>query len=244
MLKPPPSLLAGASLFLDFDGTLVELAEAPDAVRVDDGVRLLLARLQCKLGGRLAVLSGRALTDVRSWLHPIPLAVGGSHGLEIAHAGEPGTAIDPMPGLAATVLRLRELAAEKAGVLIEEKPGGVAVHYRQAPHAEAVCIETAARLAADTGMSLQHGKMVVELKAAGVSKGEALKAFMKAPRFAGTKPICVGDDLTDEEGFAAASALGGAGILVGSPRATQAVYRLDDVSDVRRWLAAACELLA
>lgn len=243
MHKPPPSLLAGASLFLDFDGTLVELAETPNAVSVEDEVKSLLQRLQDKLLGRLALLSGRSLADVRSYLHPLTVAAGGSHGLELAHASELTATVEPPPGLANAILELKKLQSAQPGVLIEEKPGGVAVHYRQVPDAEAICHTAAARAARAARMSLQLGKMVVELKHPGVNKGEALKQFMAAAPFAGTLPVFIGDDLTDEDGFASASALGGAGILVGPERETHALYRLDDVASVRGWLAEASEQL-
>ena len=81
--------------------------------------------------------------------------------------------------------------------------------------------------------------MVAELRTPGPDKGDALAAFMAEPPFAGARPIFVGDDLTDEHGFAAAAALGGFGVLVGPARPTQARARLDDVEAVHAWLAAA-----
>jgi trehalose 6-phosphate phosphatase len=124
-------------------------------------------------------------------------------------------------------------------VIVEIKPGGVAVHYRQAPQSEALCRTTATKLAADIGMAVQLGKMVVELKHPAADKGQALKQFMAAAPFVGTLPIFIGDDLTDEDGFAAAAELGGAGVLVGPDRSTEAKYRLEDVGSVRHWLATA-----
>ncbi len=240
---PPISLLANASLFLDFDGTLVELASAPDAVRVEDELKSVLRRLQDKLAGRLALLSGRALVDVRAHLHPLEIATGGSHGLELAHAFEANVTVQPPTGLADAIAQLNELASEWPGVLVEAKPGGVAVHYRQNPEAEAICRGTATQIAAELGMGVQLGKMVVELKHPSADKGQALKKFMATPPFAGTLPVFLGDDLTDEDGFASANALGGVGILVGPDRETHAAFRLDDVASVRQWLADASEQL-
>lgn len=240
---PPLSLLAGASLFLDFDGTLVELASTPDGVRVEDEVKSVLRQLQEKLSGRLALLSGRALADVRGYLHPLEIAAGGSHGLELATASETDVAVPRPPGLSAAIEQLEQFASRQPGVIIEIKPAGVAVHYRQSPDAETLCHETATRIAAEIGMAVQLGKMVVELKHPGADKGQALQQFMAAPPFTGTRPVFIGDDLTDEDGFAAASALGGAGILVGAERESLALYRLEDVASVRRWLAAASEQL-
>ena len=116
------------------------------------------------------------------------------------------------PGLAGAIVELKRLELDQPGVIIEEKPGGVAVHYRQAPGAEATCREMAERIAADTGMALQPGKMVVELKHPVTDKGKAMKRFMEAPPFVGTLPVFIGDDLTDEDGFESARELGGAGV--------------------------------
>ena len=241
--EPPKALLNGASLFLDFDGTLVELAPSPDAVKVEEELRGLLTRLQSVLEGRLVLLSGRAVADVRGHLHPVTVAVGGSHGLELAAAEGEVIAGERPAGLTKAIKELRKLAAQYPGVLVEEKPLSVALHYRGAPQAELVCHAAAERAAMECGMTLQFGKMLVELKPASGDKGRALRHFMTQPPFAGTTPIFIGDDLTDEHGFEAASELGGAGVLVGPERATAATYRLEDVRAVRAWLQAASEAL-
>lgn len=241
--EPPTALLQGASLFLDFDGTLVELAPSPDAVRVEDELRGLLTRLQSKLDGRLVLLSGRAVADLRGHLHPVSVAVGGSHGLEFAAVDGEVTAGERPSGLAEAVEEFRKLEVRYPGVLVEEKPLSVALHYRGAPDAEIVCHSAAERAAVKTGMTLQFGKMLVELKPAGGDKGRALQHFMTQPEFVATKPVFIGDDLTDEHGFEAARELGGAGVLVGAERATAAEYRLQDVGAVRAWLRTASEIL-
>jgi trehalose 6-phosphate phosphatase len=241
--EPPAALLRDASLFLDFDGTLVELAPSPDAVRVEDDLRDLLTRLQAKLDGRLALLSGRAVADVRGHLHPVTLAMSGSHGLELAPVEGDIIAGERPAGLAQAIEEFRKLESRYPGVLVEEKPMSVALHFRSAPHAEPVCHAAAEQAARDTGMTLQLGKMLVELKPATGHKGSALLQFMAQPPFAGTTPVFVGDDLTDEHGFDAARELGGAGVLVGPERSTAAMYRLENVGAVRNWLQTASELL-
>lgn len=243
-LGPPPStLLLGGSLFLDFDGTLVQLAETPDAVQVEQSLLDVLSRLQLRLGGRVALLSGRAVADVRSWLQPLQFAVAGSHGSERAHLGNEPEDPEISIGIDKAIMLFRGVAAAHPGVLVEEKPFGVALHYRLAPSAESVCRDAAERASHETGLELQPGKMVFELKTGGSSKGIALEHFMAERPFVGTRPIFVGDDLTDEHGFAAAQRLGGSGVLVGPERPTTAGYRLPDVSAVHHWLHDACEAL-
>lgn len=241
--RPPKSLLRGSSLFLDFDGTLVELASTPDAIEVDDEVKSLLRDLNVALAGRLAILSGRAVSDLRGHVHPVSLALGGSHGLERLLSSGGFDAAPPPPGLSSAVEEFRRIEAMYPGTLVEVKPAGVALHYRNDPEAEGVCLQTAQRMADLTGMSVQLGKMVVELRSPAGDKGRALEQFMNEPPFKGSRPVFVGDDLTDEHAFAAARLMGGAGVLVGAERPTAATYRLNDVADVRRWLHQAREVV-
>ncbi|MBU2118540.1 MAG: trehalose-phosphatase, partial [Alphaproteobacteria bacterium] len=134
------------------------------------------------------------------------------------------------------VAAFRAFAAARPGLIVEDKTVAAGLHYRGDPrHAEAA--EALARdLAARTGLKLQPGKLVLELKTPGADKGTALAAFMAEPPFAGGVPVMVGDDLTDEYGFAAAEALGGFGVLVGAPRPTAARHGLEDVAAVLDWL--------
>lgn len=244
LTEPPVTMLRGASLFLDFDGTLVDLAPRPDAVEVSEELRTLLSRLEARMEGRLALLSGRAMVDVSRFLTPLELVIGGSHGLEMPGPDGSYPKVERPAGFDEAIVELRGLEARCPGVHVEEKPAGAAIHFRLAPAAEGDCLEAAERVAARLGMKLQHGKMLVELKPAGADKGTAIRGFMAAPPFAGTRPVFFGDDLTDEHGFAAVRELGGAGVLVGPPRQTEAVYGLKDVPAVRSWLVAAMEELS
>lgn len=240
-LAPAPDLVSeGLSLFLDFDGTLVDIAERHDAVVVEPGLGRLIAALAGRLDGRLALVSGRSAADILSRIEIAdaqpPFAVAGSHGLELRWSDGRAEAPVQPEGLDEVLAALNALARAHPGVVVEEKPYGVALHYRQAPDAGPPCDELAETIAARTGFTLQRGKMVVELRAHGADKGDAVRRFMAEPPMAGTRPVFVGDDLTDEAGFRAAEALGGWGILVGGPRETAARYRLPGVKDVHEWL--------
>ena len=112
----------------------------------------------------------------------------------------------------------------------------LAVHYRAQPEADHAVQDAAQRVAARTGLVIQNGDMVVELRGLGARKGDAVNAFMRIAPFAGFRPVFVGDDLTDEDGFSAASILGGEGVLVGPARQTAALRRLEDVEAVFAWL--------
>ncbi|HLV07427.1 MAG TPA: trehalose-phosphatase [Croceibacterium sp.] len=241
--SPPTNLLRDSVLFLDFDGTLVELAPTPDAVRVDDRLVRLLSLLSQRLDGRIAIVSGRPVAAIREFL-PIGLAAVGSHGMEF---GAPDGAIEVSArpeALAEIVAAMEDLSTRTPGTMVEDKPLGAVLHYRLAPEAEAACMELATTLADEHGLHLQPGKMMVEVRAPGGDKGSAIERLMREPELRDARPIFMGDDLTDEPGFAAAARLGGAGILVGAERPSSARYRLASVQDTLSWLEAAAAELA
>jgi len=236
---PPPDLLEGASLFLDFDGTLVELAERPDAVAVDDRLHAVMRRLADRLDRRIAVISGRPAEQVLALFGETRITVVGSHGMEFRHADGRATVAERPPTLEPALAAMHALAARTPGVFVEDKPLGAALHFRQSPESERECAALARELATGDALHFQPGKMMVEVRAPGGDKGSAIRTLMAEPDFAGTHPVFMGDDLTDEPGFAAATELGGAGILVGPSRATAARFRLDSVDAALGWLEAA-----
>lgn len=239
--SPPPPLfrLGNEALFLDFDGTLVELADTPDAIALPLGLKPLLDRLAERLEGRLAIVSGRAIDDLQRHLGPSAAVLSGSHGAELLYADGRRIPVSAPPGLAGAREAVRRFAAGSAGLLVEDKPAGIALHYRLAPEQEGAVGDFVEALAGRSGLAIQRGKMVAELRPHGADKGAALRRLMAEPPFAGARPVFVGDDLTDEHAFEAAAALGGEGVLVGPPRATAARWRLDGVAAVTAWLEAA-----
>jgi len=225
---------AGDALFLDFDGTLADLGPDPDAVFAPREVAAALTRLATRLGGALAVVSGRGVADLARRT-PAGLWRIGAHGIEVAAPGE--VAGPPTGALPAAALAPLETAARRPGVRLELKGRVAALHYRAAPEAEADCLAAAeaARAAGGEALTVQAGKMVVEVKPAGADKGEALRRAMRSPPFAGRRPVFAGDDATDEDAIAAALALGGVGIKVG-PGETRAGFRAATPEAFRRWL--------
>ena len=234
--EAPPLVLDGAALFLDFDGTLVELAETPDSISVSPALEPLMKRLGDRLKGRLAIISGRAIADLERHLRCTGMVVSGSHGLELRLRDGSLVPLAVPRGLDDAREQSAAFAASDPALLIEHKPFGVALHYRKAPTREGEVRALMAEIAASTGLSLQHGKMVAELRPHGADKGDALRAIMLEPEFAGARPIFVGDDITDEDGFEAAAGLGGGGVLVGDSRPSAAKWRLDGVAAFARWL--------
>jgi trehalose 6-phosphate phosphatase len=237
-LPPPAPLEAtdGISVFLDFDGTLAEIADHPDEVVVRPGLGEVLVRLAERLDGRLAIISGRALAALDTMLGPIPVAMAGSHGGEFRPIGAPQAQALAEPLPAPVCRALEGFAQDNGGLVFEAKPYSAAVHYRDRTEVAEPLIAFASNLAAHHGMGLKHGKMVVELTMPGSDKGTAVASFMDLAPFAGTRPLFIGDDVTDEDAFAAVRRFDGGGILVGPMRPTRALWRLDSVAAVHTWL--------
>ncbi len=220
------------ALFLDFDGTLVELAEHPEAIIIPEGLVQTLSRMRTLLGGAVAVISGRPIAQIDRFLQPLVLGVAGVHGAERRRADGSLACIETPPMGRAQEAALALCRAHEA-LVVEVKRGSVALHYRQAPQLEAVCVaamQDAVEHSRD--LTLLHGKMVVEAKASQASKGRAIEAFLAEPPFAGRKPVFIGDDVTDEAGFAAVQRLGGLGVKVGEGP-TAAAHRLDNPAMMR-----------
>jgi trehalose 6-phosphate phosphatase len=232
-----PPLDSNDALFLDFDGSLVDIALNPDDVIVPRSLLALLPNLEAQLNGALAIISGRPIADLDGLLAPLQLAAGGEHGAELRHLsnGAIQQSVD-LPELAA--LQLRDLNRQLQGTVLELKTASAALHFREAPEHEAAAIAGVKKMAARyADYELMHGKMVAELKPVRANKGMAIAELAAQEPFAGRRPVFIGDDVTDEAGFIVVNELGGLSIRVGKTAATEARYSLADVADVHRWLA-------
>ncbi len=243
-LPAPPDADPAFAYFLDFDGTLVPIADRPDGIAVPEGLIPLLARLQQITGGRIAVVSGRAIETIDDYLAPLCLPIAGLHGLErrgsdgkVSHQAVPEAALD------AARIKLLTAISHQPLLELEDKQRSLALHYRRAPELRQHCqhLAEAAVTAAEGLLSLQAGKMVIEIKPAGINKGQAIEDFCAEPPFAAARPVMLGDDLTDDAAFDVVKRRGGLAILIGDRAGSTADYRLAHVTDCHRWLAAMTE---
>ena len=208
--------------------------------RLPPGVRDWRARIGERLDGAVALVSGRPLAQLDQLFAPLRLPAAGLHGTQLRRgAGEPAQAGETASWLHELHVQAMRFAHAHPGVRVEAKGQALALHWRNAPDAaQAVDAFARAQLPRLPGVRLQPGNHVVELVSANHDKGAAVTALMSAAPFAGRYPVFVGDDLTDEYGFAAATRLGGYGILVGDRSPTQARHALPDVAAMHDWLRA------
>lgn len=229
--------------FLDVDGTLLELEADPELVRADTRLLELLERLDGNYGGAVALISGRSLDQLdRIFGHYRPAAAA-SHGLEqrfpdgrVLHR-----AAEIPPG---SVGLVEEFAGRNPGLVVEQKPFSVGLHYRARPELETAVLDAMEKInnELDDDSLLMRGKMVVELMPAAANKGSAIRSFMESAPFQGRQPVFIGDDVTDEQGFNVVNELGGMSIRVGSAEGSAAEWQLRNVADLRAWLQSAADV--
>jgi len=225
------------ALFLDVDGTVLKIAPTPHAVEVSASLRSVLEKLRPLFGGALALVSGRTIADLDYLFAPLCLPTAGLHGFERRDARGNIFRMERRLELDDIRAALNAFAATHPGVLIEDKTHAVAAHYRQAPKAKSKLRAEVRRLtAARPDLQILDGKMVFEIRPHGIDKGAAIKAFLAEPPFVGRLPIFLGDDVTDEDGFAIVNALGGHSIRVGGRGKSAARFRLPNVAAVIEWL--------
>lgn len=231
-----PSFNRDWALFLDVDGTLLELAERPSDVSAPARLVEVLQSLERRIP--LALVSGRRIADLDRLFAPLLLPIAGQHGAERRSAG--GELIfQPFSRthLQVALDTVTQWAASNAGIVIEDKGLSFTLHYRLAPtlkdSASRIVRQAIERAGADYVVA--PGNMVWEVRAAGCDKGRVVAAFMDEPPFAGRIPVFIGDDIGDEDGFHSINHRGGHSFKVG-PGETAARFRFADVSDVLTWL--------
>jgi trehalose 6-phosphate phosphatase len=241
--RPPQALpLEGCALFLDLDGTLLELAPHPDAVSVEPQLLDLLRALMRRTGGALALVSGRSIATLDTLLHPLRLPVSGLHGFE--RRGASATLVRRERPSPRALQEARHLMAEwvtkEPRLVVEDKGLALALHYRQAPQLETELVTAVTAVAERTGSGLraQRGRLVIELTPGTVSKATAIAEFMGEEPFRGRLPAYVGDDLTDEPAFEWVNAASGISVAVDVAPPTSARTHLGSVMEVRAWLRA------
>ncbi|ABE57600.1 trehalose-phosphatase [Chromohalobacter israelensis] len=235
---PPPLPRHDWALFLDFDGTLVPLADHPRDTSVSEALRHLVARLAHELDGAVAIISGRPVADLEALLAPLDLPLAGVHGLEWRDtSGGYHSAVAHPERLAACRDALADFVAGHDGLHYEDKRVALALHYRGAPELAAECRHFMAEWQQALGDDVETvaGKCVIELRPAGVHKGTAIARLLDDPVFQGRRPVFVGDDVTDEDAFREVNARGGLSVRVGDGK-TAATYYLESVKKVLTWL--------
>jgi trehalose 6-phosphate phosphatase len=242
-MPTPPLPSLDWCLFLDVDGTLIELTDSPLATFANPELKALLGAVAERLGGAVALVSGRSIEYLDALFAPLRLPAAGLHGVERRRASGSmhgasfvDTRLDPARAAASALVRAHP------GTMVEDKGRTIAVHFRLAPQFELDVRRSLAGIAQQLGGNyhIQEGNNVLEIKPSGFSKATAIKAFMKEPPFSGRKPVFIGDDLTDQDGFRMVEDQGGISIAVGTR--VRAQFALADAGAVRAWLQAIAAL--
>jgi trehalose 6-phosphate phosphatase len=236
-MQTPPVPSLQWCLFLDVDGTLIELTDSPLETFADLELKALLGHVAERLGGALALISGRSIEYLDALFSPLKLPAAGLHGVERRKASgimHGASFVDTQ--LTEARAAVNALVQAQPGTSVEDKGRTLAVHFRMAPQCEAAVRQALTDIAKPLGTNyhIQEGSMVLEIKPRGFSKATAIKAFMQEPPFSGRQPVFVGDDLTDQDGFKMVEDQGGISIGVGERVKGQ--FRFDTVSAVRDWL--------
>ena len=210
----------------------------PDAVVVPATLRRILAECAEAFDGAVAIVSGRSLEVLDTMLVPPRLPAAGLHGLELRMPdGTVENVAHRTTGLSALRARFASLAREDPRLVVEDKGSSLALHYRRAPERERELRDlVAGAVRRDAGHHVMQGKMVLEVRPAHADKGTAVTRFLETPPFAGRTPVIAGDDVTDEDAFAAVNRRGGISVKVGAGE-TEATCRVPDVAALHDWLA-------
>jgi trehalose 6-phosphate phosphatase len=224
-------------LFLDVDGTLIELTDSPLDTVASPELKTLLGQVAERLGGALALVSGRSIDYLDGLFAPLRLPAAGLHGVERRKASgamHGASFVDTQ--LTGARSAVNALVRDHPGTSVEDKGRTIAVHFRMAPEREAEVRHALAAIAKPLGSNyhIQEGNMVLEIKPRGFTKATAIKAFMAEPPFSGRTPVFVGDDLTDQDGFQMIEDQGGISIAVGDR--VRAQFHLENPAAVRNWL--------
>lgn len=246
LAKMPDDRLRNCALFLDLDGTLIDIAETPDAVRVPPDLATLISRLTETLDGAVAIITGRPVAEVDRFLAPLKPVAAGSHGAELrtVAGGEIERAAGPVePEIVDAV---QALGRAHPGVIVEKKPSSIAIHYRLAPEAGSD-IEAGLERILDSGpdhLILCPGRKVFEVVPRHISKGTALERLLGPAPFRGRRPIMIGDDVSDQSALDVATRLGGIGLRVAGEHFHRDAADFGGTAEVRAWLSGLVERLA
>lgn len=233
-----------SALFLDLDGTLIDIGTTPHDVVVPVGLVTTLSTLVDRFNGAVAIVTGRPIHDADQLLLPLQLVTAGVHGIQLRRTR--GGAIETAaPMLPRELLRaIQAVAANFEGIVVEPKGAAVAVHYRMAPASRSAIEHALIGLVESYGqhLTLSHGRMVYEVMPRVYSKGGAIRVLMQLADFRGRKPIMIGDDAPDVSAQNVAIEMGGSGLRVCGEYFAAACSDFANPVEVRRWLAGVLEL--
>jgi trehalose 6-phosphate phosphatase len=226
------------ALFIDIDGTLLDMAPRPDAAVVPAGLVQTLAGMMERLCGAVALVTGRRVADADRFFEPLRLVTSGVHGSEARNT--PGGPIELLaaPAPRGLLRAAHAVAGLSPAILVEEKGAGVAVHYRDAPQLLPAIERSLTRIVLEwDSYTLRAGRKVLELVPKAHSKGTGLGALMRLPAFSRRRPVMIGDDHGDEPAMRVAQRMGGLALRVAGEYFDRDSADFDGAASVRSWLS-------
>ena len=239
-----PTIARDWALFLDVDGTMLDFVPRPEDAVVPPPLLRTIGGLSAALDGALAIVSGRRIADLDRLFAPLRLPVAGQHGAE-ARGREGVSILAPDSTALAAILAPVYALGKRPTIMIENKGLSAAIHYAgsglERDTLDGILSRAVAGSAGTFRLLASH--LAFDVVPGAVDKGTAIAWFMAAAPFAGRVPVFIGDDRTDEDGFAAVVARGGYAIKVG-PRANSiAPWHIQSPQELRRWLSDALATL-
>ena len=224
------------ALFLDFDGTLVEIAKTPSEIVMHNSTVTLLAKLNKTLKGALAIVTGRPIVQIDKFLDPICLPIAGKHGAEIRDAKQQITTIGGI-NLTKIVEQLVTFSKTHAGTFVENKGACVALHFRESNLVDQEVYDWVVNnICLGTNLRCTFGKKICEIQSINIDKGYAIEQLWKNAPFKERFPIFVGDDTPDEDGFDFVNKIGGLSVKVGKDTTSKAQAFTKNLDQTFEWL--------
>ena len=236
-VKLLPKDIQKLALFLDVDGTLYEIMNSPSLIKPCFKLQKKLQTIRNRLGGALALISGRSLDDLDRIFENDKISVAGNHGAQLKDALRTKEYQAETGNIKGIAQKVTELLNGQKDIEIENKGSNLTVHFRNSTidrkEINKIMLEI---VKYEPKLILLEGKEVLEVKPLIHNKGTAISYFMRTKPFIKRRPIFIGDDVSDEDGFETVNKKGGWSVRVGDYKRSKANFFLPSVKSVHEMM--------
>ena len=232
-IKLLPKDIRQVALFLDVDGTLYEIKNSPSLIKPCFKLQKKLHTIRNRLGGALGLISGRSLDDLDRIFDNNKIPLAGNHGAQLRDALRTNEYQADNGNIKGIAQKIGELLNEQKNIEIENKGSNLTVHFRNSTIDRKEINKIIMELVKyEPKLTFLKGKEVIEVKPLGYNKGTAISYFMRTKPFIKRRPIFIGDDVSDEDGFETVNKKGGWSVRVGNYKRSKANFFLPNVKSV------------